>query len=50
VYKVLKKIEERSVLKIIANIRHASLDWFVVRAMRKKLKLRSDGDDSGSRE
>jgi hypothetical protein len=34
---------------IIANIRHAWLDECAVRAMRKKLKLSSDGGDSGSK-
>jgi hypothetical protein len=34
---------------ITANARHALLDEYIVRAMRKKLKLRSDGGDSGSK-
>jgi hypothetical protein len=34
---------------IIADVRHASLYECAVRAMRKKLKLSSDGGDSGSK-
>jgi hypothetical protein len=33
---------------ITANVRQASLDECAVRVMRKKLKLSSDGGDSGS--
>jgi hypothetical protein len=35
---------------IIANVRHAWLDEWAVRAMGKELKLSSDGADSGSNE
>jgi hypothetical protein len=39
----------KSTPNITANVRHASLYECAVRAMRKKLKLSSGGDDSGNK-
>jgi hypothetical protein len=38
-----------STLNIIGHVRHAWLDKYAVRVMRKKSKLSSDGGDSGSK-
>jgi hypothetical protein len=47
---LLKKIvKKKSTPNIIADVRHARLYGSAVRAMRKKIKLSSDGGDSGSK-
>jgi hypothetical protein len=43
------KLSTPNITNITDNVRHACLDECAVRAMRKKLKLSSDGGDSGSK-